>query len=188
MPEQFHQIALAPPEAEDLPGMWIDATPEDRVPQLDKRLRNLVSRHYLPPAERQGRADLFSLPTVCALRLSERATVFGLDRVQLDDLLRFLQSAPDHPTRWREGDGFREALTRIEIALERARAGEDFAIGLSMGRDGVAVPAAWWQPEPVSPDAAAILDAMAQDRPEPDAVFRLPAGRLIRKLLGALGA
>lgn len=167
---------------------WIDATPEDRVPQLDKRLRNLASRHYLPPTERQGRADLFSLPTVCALRLAERATVFGLDRVQLDDLLRFLQSAPDHPTRWREGDGFREAMTRIEIALERARAGEDFAIGLVMGRDGLAVPTAWWKAEPVTPDAAAILDAMAHDHSEPDAVFRLPAGRLIRELLGTLGA
>ena len=169
----------------------LDQTPDSRVPKLDKGLRNLVSRHYIPPVARDGRADLYDATGMIVLRLAERAQTFGLDRASLESFIRFLQSAPDMPQDWREGDGKRAALTRIEIALNRARAGEDFYLGLAMGRDGALTPVAEWQESPVSDEAAQIIAdyrAATGERSEPDAVLRLPAGRLIREILDALGA
>lgn len=85
----------------------------------------------------------------------------------------------------------RTALSHIEIAIRRARGGENFNIGLVMGRDGTLDPVADWQAAPVSDDAAQILSdyaAATGPRAQADAVMQLPAGRLIRELLTALGA
>jgi len=158
----------------------IDQIPDDAVPALDKFIRNLSQRHYLPPAAREGRADLYSVETVCALRLAERAAVFGIDRVSLDSLLRFLHSAPSLPTRYRQGDGFRVGLTHIEEAVERARAGEDFTVGLVLGNDGRVQPRAWF-----APDEVFVLGSDIPATPS-DAAFRLDAGRLIRAVLAVL--
>lgn len=165
----------------------LDNIDDDATPALDKLLRNLTQRHYLPPSAREGRADLYSIETVCALRLAERAATFGIDRVALDGLLRFLHSAPSLPTRFRRGDGVSIALTHIEEAVERARAGEDFTVGLMLDANGRVVPKAWFQPEELPADARAILADAARPA-APDAVFRLDAGRLIRAVLAILDA
>ncbi|MCO7725787.1 hypothetical protein NJB93_04170 [Brucella intermedia] len=160
---------------------------DDATPALDKLLRNLTQRHYLPPSAREGRADLYSIETICALRLAERAATFGIDRVALDGLLRFLHSAPSLPTRFRRGDGVHVALTHIEEAVERARASEDFVIGLTLDENDHVVPKAWFPSEELTDDARAIL--ANTDRPHaPDAVFSLNAGRMIRAVLAVLNA
>ena len=174
---RLSQAAVAFAELDDLP--------DEHFPALDKGLRNLTQRHYLPPIERSGRADLYAFATISVLRLAYKATTFGLDRVQIEALTRFLQSAPLMPTRYRQRDGRREALWVIEEAIERARAGEDFRVGLVMGRDGRATPKVWWQ-ETASPDVAAILSA--NPPANADAHFSLDAGRLIRELVAKLGA
>lgn len=168
----------------------IDRISDDATPALDKMLRNLTQRHYVPPSTREGRADLYSIETVCALRLAQIANAFGIERSALDSLLRFLHSAPNHPTRFRQGDGVRIALTHIEEAVERARAGEDFGVGLSLNSTGRVEPKAWFSPEDLDDDARSILDAYAEvsEQHLSDAVFRLDAGRLIRDVLKALDA
>jgi len=163
----------------------IDEISDHATPALDKLLRNLSQRHYLPPSTREGRTDLFSIETVCALRLAERAATFGIDRVALDALLRFLQSAPHLPTRFRSRGGVHIALTRIEEALERAREGEDFSVGLSLNANGRVEPKAWFSPDDLPEDAQSILAEVAPRR-VPDAVFRLDAARLIREVLAVL--
>ncbi|WP_429816394.1 hypothetical protein [Ensifer sp. B1-9] len=163
----------------------IDRISDDATPALDKFLRNLSQRHYLPPSAREGRADLYSIETVCALRLAQRAAAFGIDRVALDALLRFLHSAPHLPTRFRQGDGVSIGLTRIEEAVERARAGEDFAVGLTLDAHGRVEPKAWFPPDILTDEARSILVDIAPAA-GPDAAFRLDAGRLIRAVLAVL--
>lgn len=162
----------------------IDQISDDATPALDKLLRNLTQRHYIPPSAREGRADLYSIETICALRLAQRSAAFGIDRVDLDSLLRFLHAAPHLPTRFRRGDGVRIGLTHIEEAVERARAGEDFAIGFVMDGNGRVEPKAWFATDDQPDEAKTILADVSP--PSPDAVFRLDAGRLIRAVLAAL--
>ena len=165
----------------------IDGIDDDKVPQLDKLLRNTTQRHYLSPSSREGRADLYSVETVCALRFAQRMDAFGIARHVLDDFLRFIQSAPTLPIRETKSKGFATALSHIEEAIERATNGENFKVGLTLGRNGYVMPKAWFTSEPVDDDARAIL--ATSDQPEyPDAVLMLDAGRLIRDVLSALKA
>lgn len=165
----------------------IDDIDDDATPALDKLLRNLSQRHDFTPSAREGRADLFSIETVCALRLAERAARFGVPRHVLGDFLHFLQRAPNLPARFRQGNGVRIALTHIEEAVERARAGEDFAVGLSLSADGRVEPKAWFSPDDMTDESRAILADLPPSAAS-DAVFRLDAGRLIRAVLAVLDA
>jgi hypothetical protein len=163
----------------------IDGLPDDKVPQLDKLLRNTTQRHYLSPSARDGRADLYSIETVCALRFAARMDAFGIARHVLEDFLRFVQSAPMHSTRVKRRNGYNVTLSRIEEAVERARAGEDFKMGLALGRDGRARPKAWFLAETMDDDARAIL-ASVEPEEDADTVLALDAGRLIRDIVAVL--
>lgn len=157
----------------------IDGLADAGLPALDKALRNLTQRHYLPPAERDGRADLYAVETVCALRFAERLTRFGVDRAVLDDFLRFLQIAPT-AGRTQRGDGNNVRVSLIEEAVERAREGENFEVGLTMAADGRVRPMAWF-----ATGGNPLVEAYRQTHPA-DAVLRLDGGRLIRDVLAAL--
>lgn len=162
----------------------IDGIADDNVPQLDKLLRNMTQRHYLPPSGRDGRADLYSLETTCVMRLAERMEAFGVQRHVLDNFLRFMQSAPTFPTRFKQGDGFTEALSRIEEAVERAQAGEDFTVGLELTAAGL-LPQVNFDQAEIDEDARKILASVERQR-TPDAVLTLNAGRLIREIIAML--
>lgn len=162
----------------------IDGISDDHVAQLDKLLRNTTQRHYLVPATREGRADLYSLETVCVLRFAERMDAFGIQRHVLDNFLRFMQSAPTSPSRFKRGDGFNEALSRIEEAVERAQAGEDFTVGLALTGAGL-LPQVDFCRDEVDESARQIL-ASVEPKRTPDAVLMLDAGRLIREIIASL--
>ncbi|MFW2545516.1 hypothetical protein ACN2XU_23045 [Primorskyibacter sp. 2E107] len=167
----------------------LDKTPPDVVASLDKSLRNLSQRVYLPAAGREGRADAYTLEAICTLRLLHKASVFGLDRWQLEKLAQFLQVADPIGTGRREKlEGRSRLLPPIEEAMQRARAGESFSVVIAMLSDGTCKLRADWKPDE-EPDAAAeeILAAFGGMLPE-DARFVLPASRLISELLAELGA
>lgn len=159
---------------------------DEDTPALDKSLRNLTQRNYLPRSAKDGRADLYSIETLCALRLAERALAFGIDRKSVNDLLRFLQIAQPNTNRYHRRDGVKVAFSIIEEAVERARNGEDFAIGLVLNDNGRIEPKAWFLPEGMNEEARTILTADGAPPYTPDAVFRLDAGRLIRAVLAVL--
>jgi len=147
----------------------LDDLPDDKFPILDKALRNLTQRHFIEPSDRQGRADLYSIESVVVMRLAQKAEAFGIARHLLGDFIRFLQSAPMLPTRYLKGDGVHIALTTVQEAIERAREGEDFKLGLTMGGERVS-PRAWWEGQAGHSDASLQIDA----------------GRLIRDVLAKL--
>ena len=167
----------------------LDLTPPDEVAGLDKALRNLSMRAYLPPSGREGRADTYSLKTICALRLMHKAFKFGLGRGQVEDFGRFLQfdARPGLGVRVEKFDGGFRPLSPIEEAIQRVRERETFDMGLAMLSDGTFKPYAGWEQEPVSPEAQELLAAIG-GRLSADARFALPASRLIGELLVELGA
>jgi len=102
------------------------------LPEFDRRVRNLTQRHYVPPASRRGRADLYSLETICALHIAVVLTDFGLSRTQIDEVLHFLLVA-----------GREKKKTHIKEAVARAQANEAVLFGLERTR-GVVVPHLWF--------------------------------------------
>lgn len=158
----------------------IDKTQDDKRGASDKLLRNLTQRHYFPPVGRSGRADIFDLETVCALRLVQKASYFGLDRWQLEKLAHFLNGAP-HTAPGR-------TKTLIREAVERASSGEVFSLSLVMYSDGRFLPKANWGSK--TPEQDARIDAIFDDADvslgDVDCSFSLNASRLIDDVLGRL--
>lgn len=167
----------------------LDHTPPDEVTGLDKALRNLSMRAYLPPSGREGRADTYSLETICALRLMHKGFKFGLGRGQVEDFARFLQfdPTPGMGGRVEKFDGGFCTLSPIKEAVRRTREGETFDMGLAMLSDGTFKPYAGWEQEPVSPETEELMAAIG-GRLNTDARFAVPASRLIAELLAELGA
>lgn len=163
----------------------LDGTLPEEGKALDKALRNLSQRVYMPPAGRKGRADTFAIETICALRLLHKANVFGVDRWQQETLARFLQIAEaiDGGRRIRVDGGFRP-LSPIEEAVERVREGESFSIGVRMLSDGTVKPFVGWR-EAEDEGTEFLADAGYHRLPE-DARFTLPASRLIADLIAEL--
>ena len=170
----------------------LDKIPPEQGAALDKTLRNLSQRVYLPPVGRSGRADTYALETICALRLIYKASIFGLDRWQLEKLARCLQIADSMAGGQTEkfSGGFRH-LPPIEEAVQRVRVGEVFNIGLTMLSDGTVKPFADWrplgEPEEITEKGTALLAGAGMQRLPQDASFTLPASRLIAELIDSLG-
>lgn len=160
---------------------FIDCTPLEQVASLDKSLRHLSQRLYMPPLGRKGRADTYTLESICALRLLHKASSFGLDRWQLEKLAQFLQIADPLSGGLREkfSGGWR-VLPPIRESVQRVRAGECFDIGVSMLRDGTVKPFANWSKD------KADKSLPSGTRLPIDGVFTLPASRLIEELIGQL--
>lgn len=138
-----------------------------------KLLRNLTQRHYFPPVGRSGRADMYDIETICALRLVQKASIFGLDRWQIEKLTRFLNSAPrTAPNRTK---------TTISEALERAKRGEVFGLSLVMYASGRFLPEANWKTETPEHDnrVDAIFNNAGISLGQEDCRFTLDASRLI---------
>lgn len=165
----------------------LDQIDDDQAPALDKSLRHLTQRQGIAPSDREGRADLYGIEAVVVMRLAHMLESFGITRHIIADFIRFLQSSDSLPNRWHEGDGHKVALTRVEEALERAREGQDFAIGLCL-RNGTIQPRVWIPGEAESEAVKALKVAGRKAAPPPadDAVLRLDAGRLIRELVATL--
>ncbi|MEI4486369.1 hypothetical protein V8J36_09210 [Frigidibacter sp. MR17.14] len=169
----------------------IDRLPKDRVPTLDKTLRNLTQRTYFPPVERDGRTDHFALETICALRLVHKAAAFGLDRAKLEIAAQFLQQPQTGQGRRVKIPGGWKVLRPIDEAIERAKAGEAFNLVIELRRDGTTRTRMDWAADESMIDAKAKAEAeviladsgLAQPM---DAAFVIPASRLIAELLEEL--
>ncbi|SIT10384.1 hypothetical protein SAMN05421759_11618 [Roseivivax lentus] len=166
----------------------IDAIAEENLPALDKALRNLSQRHYLPPADRRGRADLYPLHTICALRVLQAASGILSDRWVLDTFARDMQSQPAGPARRVRLDGGERPMSPVEEAVERVREGQTFDFNLHLHRDGRLAFFADWPSDDAS--AATVADNVFSEvkTKEPVATFTVHASRLIAELLVELGA
>ncbi|SLN68172.1 hypothetical protein ROG8370_03196 [Roseovarius gaetbuli] len=169
----------------------LDRVPPEKGAALDKTLRNLSQRVYMPPVGRSGRADTYSLETICALRLLHKASLFGLDRWQLEKLAQYLHVADSMAGDQTEkfSGGFRH-LPPIEEAVQRVRVGEVFNIGIAMLSDGTIKPFVDWRPlgetEEIAEKGVALLAGAGLQRLPQDAAFILPASRLIGELIEVL--
>ncbi len=163
----------------------LDRTDKDNRAATDKLLRNLTQRHYFSPVGRSGRADVYDIEMICSLRLVQKASVFGLDRWQIETLTRFLNQAP----RTKPG----RTKTIIAEAVERVTAGETFGLALVMYADGRFVAETDWQTTTPEQDAKidAIFDSAGVTLGMEDCRFGLNASRLIAdvltELMGAKG-
>lgn len=155
-------------------------TDDDDRKRADTALRHMTQRHVFPPMGRVGRADTYSRETVCALRLAQKANVFGLDRWQLEQLIRFLLTPPrTAPAR---------TLSLIGEAIQRAEVGEVFSVSLVLYADGRFACEVDWPSETPEQDARvdAIFESAGLDFGEEDCRFVIRASRLISDLLGVL--
>ncbi|MFG6580187.1 hypothetical protein ACGYK1_12370 [Sulfitobacter sp. 1A13191] len=155
-------------------------TDEEGRKRADKALRHLTQRHAFPPEGRAGRADTYSRETVCALRIAQKASAFGLDRWQLERLIRFLLSPP------RTAPG--RTLSLIGEGIRKAEAGQVFGVSLVMYADGRFACEADWPSETPEQDAKvdSIFESAGLDFGLEDCRFQLCASRLISELLAVL--
>lgn len=163
----------------------LDATTTDHSAALDKSLRNLSQRYYLPTLGRETRADTFAAHSICALRLIHRATLFGLDRWQIEGFARWMQIEPNGPARREAVPGGFRPLARIEEACQRVKEGESFAFALIMYSDlSLGFSVDW---ATANTEAAEAVFASGSQKVE-DVRLSFPASRLIAEVLRELGA
>ena len=141
---------------------------------LDKALRNLSQRVYLPAAERKGRVDLYDRPTVAAFALIISLSDFDVPRHVLQAFAKWSQE-PGGPAFTKVGN---RHATPVEEAILRLDAGEDFKFEIVGGPFGRKVFRARWTEDDE-------FYAM-QDSIKSFPTLRLPAAKLIQSLLDGL--
>lgn len=164
----------------------IDGIPADAIPPAyDKALRHISQRHYLIASGRSGNADTYAMPAICALRLMQKASAFGLDRWQLEALSRWLQNDPTGPAR-KQGQ---RSMPPVLEAIDRTLAGETFGVHVVMYSNGATAVLTDWPHD--NPQARAKADAafasLGDLAPREDARFTLPASRLIQEVAEKMG-
>lgn len=161
----------------------LDQTPDEEIKSLDQALRHLTQR--LPDfaaATREGRADLYPITSICALRLIHKADSFGLERAALSSLSSWLRNARPMGRRVPVDGGF-TVMSPIEEAIARVRSGEVFDFSLTLYRNGHRAFSADWHAE--DPEGDAVADSILGDI-LPDVTFSIHASRLIGELLAEL--
>lgn len=159
----------------------LDNVPEERRPQLDKALRNLTQRAYVPATSKDGRALVYDLPGLAGLRLVYLAQAFNLDRVLLDRFSLWLWA---FGSRTREVPGGLSSQKHLEEAIERVRAGEDFAFRLSLRADGqIFVDPTWTRDHEPSPRIKRTLELAEAMRSPVIGTYEAPASAILRALL-----
>lgn len=163
----------------------LDQTPEERVKALDQTLRHLTQR--LPAfaaATRAGRADLYPISAICALRLLHKADVVGWERESLASFWDWLRCDSPLGRRVELDGGFRR-MSPIEEAIARVRAGEVFDFNRTLYRNGDMGFSADWACD--DPAREAIADHVF-NHVQPDVTVTFHASRLIGELLSELEA
>ena len=155
----------------------LDKLPLEKVASVDKALRNISQRFYLPPVALEGRTNTYSLGSIVALRLIYQATLFGLDRVFTEDYARWLQRHPVTGPRVKVAGG-ETGLPLVDEAIRRVRAGETFAFHVALLTDGQPHIYADWQRN-------AKFDGLLSDKPEVGR-YTAPASTQIAALLALM--
>ena len=154
----------------------LDGTPEDETAALDKALRNISQRHYFPADAQQGKAFKYNLESTVALRLAYIASIFGLDRMTVDALNKWVRQL--EVTK-------RNSASNIAQAIQRTAKGETFSIHVEMDSRGNTWCRVDW--EKASTDSKRGSDILDLVRPAV-ARFTLPCSDLIRDLIPAFEA
>jgi hypothetical protein len=173
----------------------IDKTPDKEAEaRLDKALRHLSQRVTFTAAARDGRADLYPLPAICALRLLHKASAFGLEAARVKQLSLWLQNQPVGPARRVAVEGGFRSLSPIEEGIQRVQEGQIFDITMILETSGqVSFDADWPDDDQESAakvDALYVAAGLSADAEEQrgDVRLVLPASRLLKELLAELGA
>ena len=151
-----------------------DAERAEYVTKLDKALRNLSQRVYLPAAQRIGRVDLYDRPGVAAFALVIALHDFDVPRHVLQAFAKWAQE-PGGPAFAKVGN---RHATPVEEAILRLDAGEDFTFEIVGGAFGRKIFRARW-----AEDEAHYAE---QDSISPRPTLRLPSSKLIEILLNGL--
>lgn len=163
---------LSPEEREE-----VERKQAQYVEGLDKSLRNLSQRVYLPLAKIEGRIGIYDRPTIAAFAIIIHLTDFGLPRPTVEAFARWAQNSGGLLFEKR-GNRF---ATPAEEAVSRLDRGENFEfeiIGLPFGAK--AFRASWTR----DPEMEAI---MAEARPGSLRTrLVIPASHLIRELFQSL--
>lgn len=152
----------------------LDKQSPNTIVSVDKALRNISQRYYLPPTATEGRVNRYSEGGVVAFRLIYLATVFGLDRILTEEYARWLHRHPVGGPRMK-GEGGEVGLPLIDEAIRRVRKGETFAFHVALLSNGQPHIYADWQRNPKH-------DGLLTEKPEV-ARFTAPASQQIRALL-----
>ena len=170
----------------------IDGIDDEAKASLDKSVRNLSQRHTFTQEGYDGKAAIFSLHTICALRIVQKVSRSGLPRWQIERLVTWLQGFPLQARSVPfEGGGGSTSLSRIEEAVDRVRNNEDFTFGISLSpNDKVIIKADWEPDEKPSEQAKQILkdyrDVTGQSETRLEVGFVIHASKLIRDLLNQI--
>lgn len=154
--------------------MGLDKMPLDKMATVDKALRNISQRFYVPPSTTERRANVYSEGGIVALRLIYLATVFGLDRILTEEYARWLHRHPVTGPRVKV-DGGETGLPLVDEAINRVRKGETFAFHVALLTDSQTHIYADWQRNPK-------YDGLLSEKPE-IARFTVPASQQISALL-----
>lgn len=172
----------------ELEAMNEDAR-QEYLNKVDKALRNLSQRVYLPPKERKGRADMYTEETACALRLIQKLfdTGFSVSRPTLEAFARWMQQPNGDPRSMVVGS---KRLVPIAEAINRAKNGEDFNFEIfSNEHSGFEHRATWEVPGTERGKRAYDSAVAAGLAPELTKVWlSVPASALIRDFLQKLNA
>lgn len=159
----------------------LNQSPTDDAKLIDKALRNLSQRVYLPAESREGRADIYAAHTACALRLIVAASDFGLHRSLLDGFARWMQHRPNQPLSF-------DPIPPIQEALRRTKDGEDFNFEIhAHGADGNSYCTTWKVDLPDAAERALHTNEKFDPTPNNLSSFMIvPASAIIRDFLPRL--
>ena len=164
----------------------------DDTKKLDQSLRHLSQRVYFPAEGREGRADLYPLHAICALRILHTASSAGLERAEVERLARWLLSEPTGPSRKVAVEGGFRPMSPAEEAVARVGEDQSFDFIFSYRRNGAHQLFANWPDD--EPQAKAVVDGIfaSVGLPSVEDVelvrTTIPASLLIGELLAELGA
>ena len=158
----------------------LDDVSDEKLPSLDKALRNYATRFYLPHDDQRGRVFLYDEASVFALRMIYLANECGMDRWLCEAFARWLRSSGDKRVKveggWHGVSISREAIQRVEHKEQF-----DFHVILERYQGDLRARfRADWQEEKL----ARVRNALSQG-PQPVELgrFTLPASREIQGLL-----
>ncbi|WP_108259131.1 hypothetical protein [Mangrovicoccus ximenensis] len=163
----------------------LDGIEEGQHVQYEKSLRNLCQRNNLPPTEQRGRVFHYDQSAAVAIRLAQIANEFGVSRPVLQHLAYWLAETGERRTKV---PGGWLGVSHAREAVERTKAGEEFAISVICGQDWRFRVEADWGPKKVKdPELQAAIQAAGRAHAPEIARLTLPASEIIASVLSVIG-
>jgi hypothetical protein len=151
---------------------------EEDALRREKELRNLTQRLPFMPVGREGRADVYDVASLAALRLVQVAADVGVTRPILSRLVSAL-----HETHRADGPSAGKKERVMDRLEARAKAGDRFSVSIDLLPGGDTVVRIGDRPKS---ETDAIFESAGF--PDPIATVEIRADELIRALVGELKA